>query len=361
MIKPGLRKRLGLEMFRRLRHDAVQAHRLDTLFWECTLRCNLSCRHCGSDCRNLPATDDMPAEDFLRVVDSLTPHVDPHRTFIIFTGGEALMRRDLEACGKALYDRGFPWGVVTNGMLLDARRLDSLLCAGMHALTISLDGFESDHNWLRGSPKSFARASAALPLLAASDGLAWDVVTCATPRNFGRLGEFRDFLISCGVREWRVFTVFPSGRAAGDDGLRLTDAQFVGLMEFLKDTRKEGHIKASYGCEGFLGSYETEVRDKFFMCRAGVSVASVLSDGSISGCASIRAGFHQGNIYRDDFWDVWSNRFGRYRNREWCRTGLCGSCEMFRYCEGGGMHLRDDSGGITVCHYERLGSGRSER
>ena len=45
----GLRKRLALGIFSDLHAAKVEEHRLDTLFWECTLRCNLACRHCGSD------------------------------------------------------------------------------------------------------------------------------------------------------------------------------------------------------------------------------------------------------------------------------------------------------------------------
>ena len=60
-----------------------------------------------------PGVKDMPAEDFLRVIDSLMPHVTPHETFIIITGGEALLRADLETVGLELYRRGFPWGVVS--------------------------------------------------------------------------------------------------------------------------------------------------------------------------------------------------------------------------------------------------------
>ena len=61
----------------------------------------------------------------------------------------------------------------------------------------------------------------------------------------------------------------------------------------------------------FLGGYEAEVRDNFYQCAAGISVASIRVDGSISGCTSIRGNFHQGNIYRDDFWEVWEHRFER--------------------------------------------------
>ena len=72
----GLRKRLALNIFSDLYSSTVAEHRLDTLFWECTLRCNLSCRHCGSDCRVDPGVRDMPIEDFLKVLDEeVTPHV----------------------------------------------------------------------------------------------------------------------------------------------------------------------------------------------------------------------------------------------------------------------------------------------
>ena len=139
-VGPG--KRLKLELFAKLQDKRIEEHRLRQLFWECTLRCNAACIHCGSDCRVNSEVKDMPASDFLRVIDSLTPHVDPHTTFIILTGGEPLMRRDLEHVGKELYKREYPWGMVTNGILLDRRRFDGLLASGIHTATVSLDGFQ---------------------------------------------------------------------------------------------------------------------------------------------------------------------------------------------------------------------------
>ena len=98
----GLRKRLALNIFSELYASTVREHRLDTLFWECTLRCNLSCRHCGSDCRVDPGVADMPLADFLKVLDEeVTPHVDPADVLVIFSGGEVLVRSDLERIGRA--------------------------------------------------------------------------------------------------------------------------------------------------------------------------------------------------------------------------------------------------------------------
>jgi radical SAM enzyme (rSAM/lipoprotein system) len=354
--EPSLRKRIGLELFRLMRRNSVRLHELNTLFWECTLRCNISCRHCGSDCRAVAGQPDMPVSDFMRVIDQITPHVNPSHTMIVFTGGEALLRNDLEDCGRQLYDRGFPWGVVTNGLLLSRSRLNSLLAAGMHSITVSLDGFGETHNWLRRHPKSYDSALNAIRMLAGEKEITWDVVTCVNRRNIPELDAFCRFLIDNGVKRWRIFTIFPLGRAAQNPELQLSDEEFTATLNFIRHTRREGLIHLNYGCEGFLGNYETEVRDRFFQCYAGVNVASVLANGSISACPSIRANFSQGNIYYDDFMDVWNNRFSVFRDRKWARRGICDDCSMFRYCEGNGMHLHDDNGDLLFCHYRRIRS-----
>lgn len=351
----NFRQRVGLELQRQLRKTNEQLHPLRSLFWECTLRCNMHCRHCGSDCRVQPEVKDMPAADFLRAVDSLTPHVNPNETFVIITGGEALLRDDLEAVGLELYRRGYPWGVVTNGYLLDRTRLQSLMESGLHSVTVSLDGPEEQHNWLRRHEGSFARATEAVRLLAAQHEVLWDVVTCVNPRNIDRLAEFRDLLAGLGVASWRLFSIFPMGRAAGDPDLQLTDKQLRRLMDFIEaERRSDRTMEVSYACEGFLGDYEQRVRDHFFYCRSGVEVASIRCDGAISGCTSVRSHMDQGSIYTDDLWDVWQNRFQTMRDRSWARKGHCADCKMWRYCEGSGLHLYDDNGDLITCHYRRL-------
>ena len=179
--------------------------------------------------------------------------------------------------------------MVTNGFALTPQRYQRLLESGLRSMAISLDGLEEDHDWMRGVPGSFKRASAAIKMVVDSGAIEFDVVTCVNRRNYPHLAELRDHLVGLGLKQWRLFTVFPMGRAAHDPELQLTREELRGLMEFIKATRKEGRIKAEFACEGFLGNYEGEVRDHFYTCQAGVTVGSVLADGSISACASIRA------------------------------------------------------------------------
>ena len=296
----------------------------------------------------------MPREDFFRVLDSIAHKTDPHRVFVTVTGGEPLLRDDLELCGKGFHERGFPWGMVTNGLYLTPQRFHNLRASGLCSVAVSFDGLEDSHNWLRRHPRSFEMADQALDLLVADGQIKFDAVTCVNQKNYDQLPAIRDHLIKKGVKAWRLFPIFPVGRAASDPMLQVSNEQFRHILDFIRETRREGRIHANYSCEGFVGDYEGDVRDWMFRCAAGVTVGSVLIDGSISACTSIRSDYIQGNIYRDDFLDVWENRFQQYRDRQWMKKDKCGDCRWWRYCEGNGMHLRTDDGRLLVCHIERL-------
>ena len=379
-----LRKRIIFELERLRRKNLQQLHPLQQLFWESTLRCNVHCLHCGSDCSSSEVTPDMPAEDFLNVLDkSVTPHVDPHKVLIIISGGEPLMRTDLAEVGKALYQRGYPWGMVTNGLALTEKRFKELMQSGLRSMAISFDGMKDNHNWMRQHPLAFDGATRAIKLAAqygvqhsskVQDGstlnnteqaqsakrLVWDVVTCVNQRTIKQLDEMREYLWSIGVRNWRLITIDPMGRAAENPELMLSPEQHRYVLDYIREKRKEG-LHISYSCEGFMPDYEGEIRDYLFHCMAGVSVASILIDGSISACTSIRGKYYQGNIYHDDFWDVWENRFEPYRNRKWMKQlDPCNNCKLFRYCEGGGMHLRREDGSLMLCHHNKLQEGSAK-
>jgi radical SAM enzyme (rSAM/lipoprotein system) len=355
-----LRKKIALELFRKYRDNAKAIHQLDYIFWECTLRCNLNCLHCGSDCKKESQIKDMPIDDFIGAIDDISSIVDPNKTMIVFTGGEPLLRRDLEVCGKRLYERGFPWGIVSNGFHFTSKRLLTLLQAGLRAVTVSLDGLEDSHNWLRGNPQSFEKVLSAIKLLSDFPDLRYDVVTCINQKNFGELYKLKDLLLSNMLKEWRLFSIFPIGRARQHEQLQLNPVQFKQLFDFITKEREKGEIKISYGCEGFLGNYEGEVRDNLFFCRAGISVASVLIDGSISACPNLRGNLIQGNIYKDSFKETWENKYSKLRDRNWMRTGECSNCNFFKYCDGNGLHLRDEKNGeLLFCHYNRIREGEN--
>ena len=294
----------------------------------------------------------MPFDDFLSVLNDIRTAMDPSKILVVTTGGEPLVRKDIVECGRTIRELGFHWGMVSNGMLLDEQMCNRLLEAGLETIGISLDGFEGAHNWLRGSENGFASAERAIKCLVGKK-IVWDVITCVNQKNIHYLDEFKRYLIDLGVKKWRIFTIAPMGRAADYPELQLSDEQFREVMDFIVAVRNEKSIMMSYSCEGFLGDYEWEVRNHPFFCQAGINVASILADGSISGCLSVRGRYHQGNIYKDKFTDVWENKFKPYRDHGWMHTGLCADCDAWEFCQGNGMHLREEDGSLMLCKYKQ--------
>ena len=338
------KKPLKRWLFRLFRRNETALHELNYLFWECTWRCNLACRHCGSDCKAESRVPDMPFADFLKAIEPLEQRYKRDTVLIAITGGEPLLRADLADCGRTLRAHGFRWGIVTNGMLYDEARHRELLAAGLGSVTVSLDGLEATHNALRNHPQSFQRALRALQLIATAPQLHYDVVTCVHTNNLPELPQLRELLIAKGVRHWRLFTIAPIGRAADDRELQLTRPQVEQMLQFIADTRHEGRIDLKYSCEAYTGKYEEEVRDSHFFCRAGINIGSVLIDGNISACPNINRSFVQGNIHNDNLMDVWDNRFQVMRDRSWMKCGPCARCADFKQCLGGAMHLRPQQG-----------------
>lgn len=350
----GIEKILRLENGSKVNVLRVKYHYLQQLFWECTLRCNLKCKHCGSNCTAEDSRGEMPLTDFLQVLDEIRKNMS-HPILVITTGGEPLMRKDIMVCGREITKRGFYWGMVTNGTYLTTKVLNSLLDAGLNSISVSLDGLQNEHNWMRGSLNSFKAAINAIDILAQTQRcLTWDVITCINKYNIEHLEELKQLLIEHGVTRWKIFTVFPMGRAEEFSEMDLDKENFIRLMTFISESRKEATIKVSYGCENFLGQFEYEVRDNQYFCAAGVNVASIRFDGSISGCLSIRYNYNEGNIYKDSFVETWNNCFQQYRNYLWKKKGVCTSCEAWRWCQGNGMHLRDDNGNLKLCNYQKI-------
>lgn len=334
-----LKKRLH-HLFRK---NETKLHILNYLFWECTWRCNLQCRHCGSDCKSDSTHPDMPFEHFLNAIQPLKKEYPKDSITVNIMGGEPLLRKDLAECGKTLRENGFRWGIVTNGYAYDEAMHSKLISAGMGSITVSLDGLEENHNWLRNNAHSFERAVKALKLIVNYPRLNSDVVTCVHQKNIAELSQLKEFLISLQVKKWRIFTIAPIGRATENSELLLSNEQTKQLMDFIADSRKnDPRIDLYFSCESYVGDYETKVRDSYFFCRAGINIGSVLIDGGISACPNIHRSFVQGNIYHDSFLEVWKNRFEIMRNRDWCKTGICKTCKDFKYCQGGAFHLWDE-------------------
>jgi radical SAM enzyme (rSAM/lipoprotein system) len=346
-------RELRKKSFQKFKNTETEIHELNYLFWECTRRCNMSCLHCGSDCSQNSSVEDMPLTDFLSALDTIK--TKPGNFTVVITGGEPLLRTDLELCGREIRKHGAQWGIVSNGYLYGRERHISLLNSGLGALTISLDGLEENHNWLRNSYDSFAKVDTAISLALSSSRINFDIVTCVNKRNIAELPLIYSYLVKKKARAWRLFTISPIGRAKNSPDLILEDSQFKDMLDFICSKRKENSIDIKFSCEGYVGIYEFKVRDTLFFCRAGINIGSVLADGSISACPNIDRSFSQGNIYKDSLSEIWEKKYQIFRDRSWTKTGQCKQCSDYQYCQGNGLHNREKiNGELLTCHNYKI-------
>ncbi len=320
----------------------ISEHRLQYLFLELTQRCNLNCLHCGSDCKSTVNKAELTTESWFRIIDYMHQNYGTSLSFVI-TGGEPLLHKDLDKIGAYIKQKNMRWGTVTNGMLLDITRMKALEDAGIYSLTLSVDGLEHAHNFLRNSSSAFRKVLIALDALGKSQIKFKDAVTCVYPKNLNELSQIANLLLSKGINSWRLFRIFPSGRAQNNAEIQLSFSQTQELLTWIaqnKKTFKTKGLDLNLSCEGYLPFEEDmKLRNQPFFCRAGISIASILSDGTITGCTNNHNSFYEGNILNDNFGQLWDKGFHKFRQREWIKKTICANCEYSKYCQGGSIHL----------------------
>src|SRR5499433_1526225 len=101
-------------------------------------RCNLSCAYCNEyDDHSGP----VPLEVMYRRIDRLA---SLGTTIITISGGEPLLHPDLDLIIRRVRRRGIIAGLITNGYLLTAERIQELNRAGLEHLQISIDNVMPD-------------------------------------------------------------------------------------------------------------------------------------------------------------------------------------------------------------------------
>ncbi|NPU92443.1 MAG: radical SAM protein [Gammaproteobacteria bacterium] len=124
------------------------------VIWQVTEHCNLSCPFCRYD-RRLPFARHEARPDELRRVGHLLAEFSKHRNepvLLSLLGGEPLLWPPLLPLAAELRELGLNLSLTSNGSALRNQRVRSALLADFAELTLSIDGFASLHEKLRGCP-----------------------------------------------------------------------------------------------------------------------------------------------------------------------------------------------------------------
>ncbi|MBQ8978223.1 MAG: radical SAM protein [Oscillospiraceae bacterium] len=333
-----------LNMMADYRDGLYRQLQLRQLFFELTMRCNERCLHCGSRCGDV-SSEELGAEVYRDLIDKVKRDFSP-LPMLCITGGEPLLRKEIYDIMGYASSQGFVWGMTTNGTLIDDTAAGKLYDAGMKTVSVSVDGLEASHDAFRRTPGGYRAAIEGVKALAKHSFNHIQVTTVVTHKTIGELDALFEIMLELPIRSWRVINLEPIGRARSLEGYMLTPDDYVKMFTFIRDKRREGY-PVEYGCSHYLGlSFEREVRNWYFICSAGIYTASILANGDIAACLDIerRPETIQGNVLRDDFTQVWKDRFGLFRQPLSEKNEKCSKCASARFCAGGAHHSWDYDG-----------------
>lgn len=315
--------------------------KLQQLFFELTQKCNLNCWHCGSKCDEHQVVEQVAVDKFIEILQEVKENFGTD-VFIVLTGGEPLLYADFDKLTKAIHDLGFHWGMTTNGTLLNEKTVNILKTNGCYSLSISIDGPELIHEQVRQVKGCYQKTiNGILAVREYYPTIGNLQVTSVLNHNtIQYLNDLWEIMLTIPIDSWRIMNVEPIGSANNHPELFFTADDFKTLFAFIKAKRLEDY-PVTYGCCHYLGlENEGELRSWFYLCNAGIHIASIMSNGDIGSCLDIerRPETIFGNIYKDSFTDVWKNGFKLYREGLWNKNETCKNCNRVNQCRGDSIH-----------------------
>ncbi len=347
------------QKFYEFRKDAYKRHPLKSLFFEVTLRCNARCEHCGSNCGDKIQKDEITKEEIEKVLEDIVSAglYPPQQVMLNITGGEPLVRKDLFEIMAYADNLGFPWGITTNGILIDEKVVKKMVETHMYSVSVSIDGLKKTHEKFRRVPGAYEKILKGIELMQKEPSIkVVQVTTCVNKKNIDELDALYKQFLDMGVKYWRIIEVDPIGRALENNDMLLDGEGFKRMFRFIKEKQLENKMSITYGCGHYLGpDKEAMLRKQPFMCYTGVYVGCILSNGDIFVCPDVkrRPELIQGNIRKDNFMEVWETKYKPYRKITRTCNDKCKKCKDWKMCGGDAFHTYDfDENRPLICARE---------
>ncbi len=306
-----------------------------------TRRCNLACAHCYMDAatRERGGGGELGTDEVRGLLGQVAGRGTD--TMVVLTGGEPLLRRDLETLVAHGSGLGLSMVVGTNGVLLDDARVQGLKEAGAMGVGISLDSLDPGyHDRFRGRAGSWEKTLAGMDACRRL-GLPFQVHFSVTDANADEVPAMIDFAAASGAHVLNIFFLVCTGRGESmsdigpqryEEVLRLlVDAQ-SGRRDLIIRARCAPHFKR-VAYQRNPGSTLTRARGyEGGGCLAGIHYCRVTPEGAVTACPYIPD--EEGSIREQPFWSIWdgSPTFSRLRNPD--LGGKCGQCEFRKLCGG---------------------------
>ncbi len=363
------------------------SYRAYSVSWNLTKRCNLFCAHCYmSAFSHADTSHELTTEECRRVMDEIA-EINPD-VFLILTGGEPLIRKDIFDLASYGTDKGFTVVLGTNGVLLREKEAKAMRRSGIHGASISLDSTDAKkHDEFRKLPHAFRDAVRAMQILKA-EGLDFSIHMSVMPWNVSEIPAMIDFARDIGAKVLNFFFLVQTGR-----GERLADirpAQYEEILTYLAKAQGVGNgagrpsnalsvfdqpedpwtVPAGRSGDLILRAkcaphfrriiYQLDPDSVLLKnyaqgsCPAGKYYCRITPEGDVTPCPYMPVA--AGNLRQQSFADIWRSASVLNDLRDPKLGGRCGECEFSEICGGcrcrayaaHGDYLAEDPG----CDYQ---------
>jgi radical SAM protein with 4Fe4S-binding SPASM domain len=330
--------------------------------WNLTRRCNLACAHCYISAGSWHvASTELSPTDCHRVIDEVL-EVSP-APILILSGGEPLLRDDLEELAGHASSAGATVVVGTNGTRLTGARIESLMRAGVRGVAVSIDSLDpSYHDRFRHGDGALSDTLAAIARLQAAH-LDFVVQATLTRGNRPELRRLVAWAAEAGAVAFNLYFLVATGRGDRMQGLEPAenDAVLRELAELQREYRGVMLIRSKCQPQIMRHVYESDPDSPLLnyrtRCPCGVQYCRITPEGQVTPCPYTP--LVAGDLRTRSFGEIWRDSpvLRRIRGAELggkcgrCEyRGLCGGCRARAYAEDG-----DIMGPDLSCAYEPAG------
>nr|WP_022975222.1 pyrroloquinoline quinone biosynthesis protein PqqE [Nevskia ramosa] len=293
------------------------------LLAELTYACPLQCAYCSNPVDYAGHGKTMDTETWLRV---LRDARQMGALQLGLSGGEPLVRQDLEVLVTEATKLGYYSNLITSGIGMDAARARSLKAAGLDHIQVSFQSSEANQNDEIAGMRAYAHK---VDMARAVKAAGFPMVLCFVLHrdNLHRLREMLDLAIELEADYVELATTQYYGWALLNRDRLLPTLEQVREAEIVAN-EYQARLKGKMDIYFVVPDYY-EKRPKPCMNGWGSVFLLVTPDGTALPCHAARQlpGFEFPNVQSSSIKDIWqtSDAFNRFRGNTWMKEP-CASC-----------------------------------
>ncbi|TCQ91735.1 pyrroloquinoline quinone biosynthesis protein PqqE [Rahnella variigena] len=296
------------------------------LLAELTYRCPLQCPYCSNPLDFARQEKELTTAQWIKVFEEAR---EMGAVQIGFSGGEPLVRKDLPELIRAARDLGFYTNLITSGIGLTEKKIDSFAQAGLDHIQISFQASDEELNAaLAGNAKAFQQKLAMAKAVKAH-GYPMVLNFVLHRHNIDQIDKIIDLSIELDADDVELATCqFYGWAQLNREGLLPTREQIARAEDVVHQYREKMAGTGNLANLLFVTPDYYEERPKGCMGGWGAIFLSVTPEGMALPCHSARQlPVEFPSVLENTLQEIWYDSFGfnKYRGFDWMPEP-CRSC-----------------------------------